>query len=569
MQRAFDRLHAPDVCPTPWKPLHLRVPTAGAKNAERNRMRKYRIMIVDDEYEVREGIAGRVDWDAAGFEIVTTAENGQDALEKAESLDLDVVLTDIKMPFMDGLTFGAELQKRLPAVKLIILTGFDAFEYAKEAIKLNVLEYVLKPVNVEELTQVLLRVKTKLDEEFLAKQDVEALRESYRNALPLVQDQYLREVLTGAMPSEDAEQLIRHYGIALDPSKEMIVAVFDTNVTVPDHSAITQDLLPVSVKRLAEDVLNGKCTFAAFVSFFAVIVVASWENDPVDSMVAAANEICNECKALYATEITAGVGRRCDAVVQLRESLFEARAAVEYQRVVGSGKAIYIRDVEHMTRHPILLDSRYEQRLISAVKFGSREQIEAEIDGMLSGLRDATPGEWKYRAYVTGILNAIIQIIGRYDLPASEVMAGEGEQLFSEVGASDAETLKHRLAEVCARIGGYMSRRRLSMAGNLVGQAKQFIQDNYSRSDLSLETVCEHLHISQSYFSSIFKQDTGRSFVQYLTDMRMERATELLRETDEKTYVVARELGYEEPNYFSYVFKKRFGMTPSQYRNGR
>ena len=142
-------------------------------------MRNYRIMIVDDETEVREGIAGRVDWDAAGFTIVATAENGQDALEKSEFLDLDVVLTDIKMPYMDGLTLGAELQKRSPATKLIILSGFDEFEYAKEAIKLNVLEYVLKPVNADELLQVLLRAKAQLDAEFRAKQDVEALRARY------------------------------------------------------------------------------------------------------------------------------------------------------------------------------------------------------------------------------------------------------------------------------------------------------------------------------------------------------------------------------------------------------
>ena len=115
----------------------------------KNRMPEYRIMIVDDETEVREGIASRVDWKAAGFTIVATAENGQDALEKAEFLDLDVVLTDIKMPYMDGLALGAELLSRYPATKLIILSGFDEFEYAKEAIKLNVLEYVLKPVNAD------------------------------------------------------------------------------------------------------------------------------------------------------------------------------------------------------------------------------------------------------------------------------------------------------------------------------------------------------------------------------------------------------------------------------------
>lgn len=531
-------------------------------------MRNYRIMIVDDEFEVREGIAGHVDWNAAGFNIVATAENGQDALEKAEFLDLDVVLTDIKMPYMDGLTLGAELLKRYPATKLIILSGFDEFEYAKEAIKLNVLEYVLKPVNADELLQVLLRARAQLDAEFLAKQDVDALRLRYEQALPLLRDQCLRDILAGSVPAGEAERLIEIYGIRLDITKPMIVAVFDTSAHIPASSVITRELLPVSVRGLIDGVLEGKCTYAIFLSFYTVIVVSCWENDPVDNMMKSASEICLECKSLFGVEITAGVGRRCAEVSLLRESLFEARSALEYERVVGGGKPIYIRDVERMTRQPVSLDSRYEQRLIASVKFGSGEQIEAEIDEILSGLDDVAPGDWKHRAYLTGILNALIQIIGRYDLPAEEIMGKEGMLLFQEGGRADQLALKQWLIAVCIRISGYMSQRRQSMAGTLVEKAKQFIFEHFSDPELSVESVCEHLHISQSYFSSIFKQDTGRGFVQYLTDIRMDRAAELLRETDEKTYVIAQHVGYDEPNYFSYVFKRKFGTSPSQFRNG-
>ena len=529
-------------------------------------MRNYRIMIVDDEYEVREGIAGRVDWDAAGFTIVATAENGQDALEKSEFLDLDVVLTDIKMPYMDGLTLGAELQKRSPATKLIILSGFDEFEYAKEAIKLNVLEYVLKPVNADELLQVLLRAKARLDAEFRAKQDVEALRARYEQALPLLRDQCLREILAGSVPADEAARLIAQYGIRLDITSPMIVAAFDTSAHIPAGSVITPELLPVSVRALIDAALEGKCSYATFLSFYTVIVVSSWATDPVDNMMMTANEICAECKNLFGVEITAGIGRRCTEVSYLRESLFEARAALEYVRVVGGGKAIYIRDVEHMTRHPVMLDSRYEQRLIAAVKFGSAEQIETEIEEILTGLAGAQPGDWKYRAYVTGILNALGQIIGRYDLPAEEIMGGEGMLLFQEGGKADRSALKQCLIAVCLRICGYMSQRRSSMASTLVEKAKQYIAEHFANGDISVERVCEHLHISQSYFSSIFKQDTGKSFVQYLTDLRMDRAAELLRETDEKTYAIAQQVGYDEPNYFSYVFKRKFGVSPSQYR---
>ncbi len=531
-------------------------------------MPEYRIMIVDDESEVREGIASRVDWKAAGFTIVATAENGQDALEKAEFVDLDVVLTDIKMPYMDGLTLGAELLSRYPATKLIILSGFDEFEYAKEAIKLNVLEYVLKPVNADELLLVLQRAKAQLDAEFRAKQDIEALRTRYEQALPLLKDQCLREILAGSVPAEEAARLIAHYGIRLNIENPMIVAVFDTSGHIPAGSVITQELLPVSVRALVDAALEGKCSYATFLSFYNVIVVSSWVNDPVDHMVTVANEICAECKSLFGVEMTAGIGRRCNEVSLLRESLFEARSALEYYRVVGGGKAIYIRDVERMTRHPATLDSRYEQRLTAAVKFGSGDQIETEIDEILAGLSGVVPGDWKYRAYVTGILNALNQMIGRYDLPADEIMDGEGTLLFQEGGRANHAALKQWLVAVCVRISGYMNQRRSSMAETLVEKAKQFILRHYADSDLSVEAVCEHLHISQSYFSSIFKQDTGRSFVQYVTDLRMDRAAELLRESDDKTYVIAQRVGYEEPNYFSYVFKRKFGVSPSQYRNG-
>ena len=531
-------------------------------------MPEYRIMIVDDETEVREGIASRVDWKAAGFTIVATAENGQDALEKAEFLDLDVVLTDIKMPYMDGLTLGAELLSRYPATKLIILSGFDEFEYAKEAIKLNVLEYVLKPVNADELLLVLQRAKARLDAEFTAKQDIEALRSRYEQALPLLKEQSLREIIAGSVPAEEAARLFELYGIHLDITNPMIVAVFDTSGQIPAGSVITRELLPVSVRTLVEEALEGKCSYAAFLSFYNVIVVSSWTSDPVDHMMMAANEICGECKALFGIEVTAGIGRRCAELSLLRESLFEARSALEYQRVVGGGKAIYIRDVEHMTRHPATLDSRYEQRLTAAVKFGSGEQIETQIGEILEGLSDAAPGDWKYRAYVTGVLNALNQIIARYDLPADEVMGAEGALLFQEGGTMGVPALQKALLEVCLRIGGYMNQRRSSMAGTLVEKAKQFILKHFADVDLSVEKVCEHLHISQSYFSSIFKQDTGRSFVQYLTDLRMDHAAELLRESDEKTYVIAQRVGYDEPNYFSYVFKRKFGVSPSQYRNG-
>ena len=140
-------------------------------------MNLYKIMLVDDEEEVRKSIINKIDWADAGFEVIGDAENGKDALEKIEQNEPDVVLTDIKMPYMDGLTMAETIRQLYPSVKIVIFSGFDEFEYAKKAIKLNVIEYILKPVNVEELTAILKKIKKNLDEEIEQKRNVNLLRE--------------------------------------------------------------------------------------------------------------------------------------------------------------------------------------------------------------------------------------------------------------------------------------------------------------------------------------------------------------------------------------------------------
>ena len=162
----------------------------------------YRIILVDDEEEVRQSIIRKINWTEAGFQVVGDAENGEDAMEKVEALEPDLILTDIRMPYMDGLTLAEKVRQKYPSVKIVIFSGYDDFEYAKQAIKLNVTEYILKPVNVEELTAILKRIKSNLDEEIEQKRNVSLLRENYIKSLPILREQFINELISYPVPEE-------------------------------------------------------------------------------------------------------------------------------------------------------------------------------------------------------------------------------------------------------------------------------------------------------------------------------------------------------------------------------
>ncbi|MCI5703717.1 MAG: response regulator [Pseudoflavonifractor sp.] len=522
----------------------------------------YHIMVVDDEAEVRQGIARKIDWNALGFEIVADAENGRDALEKAENLDLDVVLTDIKMPFMDGLQLGAELARRKPGVRLIVFSGFDEFEFAKEAIKLNVVEYVLKPVNAAELSDILRRVKNTLDQEIEQRRNIDRLNEAYQRSLPLLREKFLHELLRAPMAAEQVRRQSDRFGLAVREGKYKLVSVCNVDVRPDRPPAIAPELVSVSVRQMLDEVLGKRCHREIFPSVTSVIVVTAWDKDPVEELMNLLGEVCDECSRIFNVAVTAGIGRPRERLEELYLSYAEARAAVEYKVITGTGRAIYIQDMERTGGTGEGEEQRREGKLLSAVKFGSTEQIASYVDQLLDEGGDA----WSSQARLMAALGSLIPLIRRFGLGECEILGAR--EVWLELLKEDAprEEIRSWLLQVCLRMSKRLSQERVSGAKRLVEEAESYIREHYADSGLSVEALCQKLHISQSHFSTLFKQQTGMSCVQCITDARMDRAVELLRTTDDKTYQIAQKVGYDDPNYFSYVFKKKFGVSPSQYR---
>ena len=544
----------------------------------------YRIILVDDEEEVRKSIIRKIDWTAVGFAVVGDAENGEDALEKIENLEPDVVLTDIRMPYMDGLTLAERIRQKYPSMKIVIFSGYDDFEYAKQAIKLNVTEYILKPVNVEALTAILKRIKTNLDEEIEQKRNVNLLRENYKRSLPILREQFLKDLISRPMDGETVQTLLREYDIPLAGAKKWIAIAVELELEqeltqeeapLPLHEE--KNLIPISVMQILSENLKPSYRFS-LLSFSGSAdakiagIAAIDENNSQTELINILGDICKEIRKTLKVPVTIGIGHSAQKLENISRSFQSALDALGYRSVVGTGSTIYINDVEPGIGGKLQFGSEEESALIQAIKFGPEEKIRETVRGIVDRMNEARVHARQQQAYILSVANCMIQLIQQYDLNMEEIFAEDplGPDPFTVIQSMlNRENFSRWLFQTALKINNALSRERDYAARQVIEKAKQYIMDNYQDPGLSVEQICRYLHMSPAYFSTMFKKATGQTYIAYLTEVRLNKAVELLNMTDEKTYVIASQVGYQEQNYFSYVFKKRFGVSPTKFRGSR
>lgn len=537
-------------------------------------MSLYKIMLVDDEEEVRKSIIRKIPWEETGFEVIGDAENGKDALEKIEMNEPDVVLTDIRMPYMDGLAMAERIRQTHPSIKIVIFSGFDEFEYAKKAIKLNVIEYILKPVNVEELTVILKKIKKNLDDEIEQKRNVTLLRESYVRSLPAIREHFLNDLIHGGMDTATISEKLSEYGIDIDGAVKWVTAAIHLEPDEKVDKAVSlhqqRELIPISVQNLIKEKLTGQYRFAMFHSSFETILIAAVDPENTQTeLVALLGDICKETRKILEVSVTIGVGESCSTLTEVGRSFYSALNALGYRAVTGSGGVICIHDMEPAAPEKLQFDSRMESELIAAVKFGPEEKIRSVIGEVVGRMEERKVHYRQYQAYVLAVINVLTQLTQQYDLQIREMFGVENDYFEILNRIQKMENIRQYLTEVALKMNKALARERTNAAKNVIREARQYIQDNFQDPDLSVEKICRHLHMSPAYFSTMFKKETGQAYIAYLTDVRLNRAVELLMATDDKTYVIAEKVGYPEQNYFSYVFKKKFGVSPTRYRTSR
>lgn len=531
-----------------------------------------KVFLAEDEFVVREGIKKNIDWASYGYEFCGEASDGELALPMIRKLRPDIVITDIKMPFMDGIELSRLIRKEFPDIEIIILSGYEEFEYAKEGIKLGVAQYLTKPITGEELikevNQVAARIESRKQEDDLRQQFVKEMEENVRND----RRSLFANLVSGRYGATDMLNMAGDLEIDLSAMWYSVTLLWmkSKNHTVEEYSKSS-----VSISDKLDELLSdGDCLlFDRNLDGKAFIFTA----DTKEELLAKQNRVLimveEVLKEYDHIRYFGGIGTPVNRLSNLHISYESAGYALAHRYFVSGNK--FLKDEEAKQETPsenvdfsvkdIDAKSVDSNNLSKFLKTGGRDEIPFFISDFLKSVGENAIKSNLFRQYITmntyfavsNFVNELASSDGK-EIPVVEAQDFAGEQ------ATKDYLNKILNAAIAKRESVAISR-----YSEIVEDAVKYIEANYSNDELSLNILASHVNVSPNHLSAIFSQQTGQTFIKYLTEYRMEKAKELLKCTGKRSSEISEEVGYKDPHYFSYMFKKSVGMTPTQYRGGK
>lgn len=528
-------------------------------------MEKYTILLVDDEEEVIQAIIRKIKWEDLGFSVLGYADNGVKALEMIEEHQPDVVMTDIKMPYMDGMELCSHIRMEYPAMKIVLFTGFDEFEYAKEAVHLEVEEYILKPVNSVELVNIFTHLKAKLDQEISERRSMEKLEQYYTESLPLLQANFYSTLIEGRIHEEELQRYLSGYQISLPGPLFCCLVIHMSSSQVPEN--MNSLFLAASVQKQAEERLGKRWRAKCFPYLGNSVLFAqlNGENE-IAELTDDCDRFCKYVNRIIGAVVTVGIGQVCSSALDLAQSYNTAREAVSYRAVYGASRAINIKEIAPSESGETRFTNDTELlNLFKKIRLNSRDEIIEAVNQYIERISFPLKSLQQHQVVIMDLITALFRFSVNNDI-AAEGISGDIGMLYEVLLEMEPDALRKWLTDISLCFSESLVMARSRSTQSFVSKAKEYVHSQYADAQLSLAQICEMLGVSNSYFSTVFKKETGKSFVGYVTDYRMEQAARLMIETNEKSYVIAQKVGYTDPNYFSYVFKRQFGVSPSKYR---
>lgn len=523
-------------------------------------MGKLKVLIVDDEHLIRNLLRMRIDWEQQGLTIVGEAANAQEALKLVDELRPDIIFTDIYMPLINGIEFSTRVLEKYPDIKIVVVTGHDEFEYAQQSIKIGISDFILKPIHASDLLDVTDKLKHKIAEERRRDAELEKLKQELERNLPYLKEKFLMQWLKGGLTQEELREKAEYFQVPLF-------------VGTGAYQMAAIEVSPISGKRSEEQlILLGMACKNKMEAYFQhdprTIIVAETRNQMLMISFNSDDHLLSDCEALQADLNAAcgcmtsiGIGRRHENLLEAHLSHQEAIRALHYKAFVGHNQIVCFEEIvensqAHYHSNPELL-----QQLQFCISVGSSRQA-AQI--------------------LTRIFEVPFSGVSQFRMAAMDVITecqrAAMEQQLEDEQTQNTETMvsiltADTLPELMDILKGYVL--QVSQAiyakfqakeDNLISQVQAYLEVHMGDPEVGLTSTAAAFFISPGHLGRLMKKETGQTFVEYLTCVRMKRAESLLKKTDLKGYEIGQQVGIADPHYFSVLFKKTTGRSMNEYR---
>ncbi|MFC5451830.1 response regulator transcription factor [Paenibacillus aestuarii] len=511
-----------------------------------------KVLIVEDQIHFRKGLIKMIESGSLGWDVVGEASNGQDALVQLDQVKPDLVLTDIRMPIMDGIEFVGHLRKSYPELLVVILTGYKNFEYAQAAVRHGALDLLIKPCTEQDVRQVL----SKASGQFYARlsQQHKALGQQW-----LEQDQALRAI---CLDLPYAPSMTSELNALLAGSELWLLQLNHEDFIKRDHQKGDRSLLQFALSNIVEELTAqaGLKVRLLLVEHDRFVLMAERSGVPESLKVQveqAVKQYLNIRLHMIPMGLLASIEQLAERYGTVLDAARERTDAVMPQAVESHAIPDMLWSLNQARVNEL------EVQLMSAILIGQSDRVQQLLEQMLTELGHKSLEEVKVQGMALTIaLNKLIQ--KQFDPDGGEAMVS----ISSDMPHSDWSQ-EQVISWANRQVKSFMlqfNHWQASKSDNVIEKAVLYIEQHYHE-ECRLTEVAMHVHLNPSYFSALFKKAKGESFTSFVTRYRLEKAALLLRNTDMKIFEIASSVGFDEPNYFTNVFKQRFRMSPKEYRS--
>ena len=497
-----------------------------------------KIFLAEDEIVMREGIRNNIAWQEEGFEFVGEASDGELAYPMIQKLKPDILITDIRMPFMDGLELSRIVKQELPDTSILILSGYGEFDYAKEAISIGVEDYLLKPVTSAQLLEAIRRIAEKI----YGRRGRQEETKNEKEQRTLTKRRLFRHIVSGEHSFsfyekdeafEDHMEQFFAYGSSVICAK---LSCGEYHLVLKEENGVTLEQLKNAIEQELEIYLCGENK----IDYAAVYGIPVTRFSEIKKCYEEANLLFAKRYSLEKNKITEQVKKI--------ENEMETKETLDLGELNVSG-----------------IDRRQVEQFLYT---GRKEEVSGFVDDYFRKISNGSLQSVLLRQYVLmDLYVSAVSVLEKSGYTSENLLEqykdAQKMEIFLGTAGQAREYIKNLFGAVIELREQGMERRY----DNLIQHAKAYIQDNYNHEDISLNMVASEVNLSSSHFSTVFGQETGVTFVEYLTKVRMDKAKQLLRTTGTKTTEIAFEVGFRDAHYFSNLFKKTQGCTPREYRN--